>query len=248
MKMKNAVVLFAVALCLTACGAKQETQTEVQTETQTEAQTEARTEIPTETQTETQTETETEIQTETQAETATEKNTVTELTQKELTEYSNYLSERDSYGFLLSSYDDVKNVNLNEVFYSGAGVSEQPGEEEKAAYLKETGEEELYTDLFYISTEKIDQVLQEKTGYTLQDMENAGNKLDMVYLEAYDAYFQEAGDTNYIQITCTAGTENADGTVTLECQSGDENNMVHQCTVTLEKGTRQFIKNKVTGA
>jgi hypothetical protein len=237
MKMKNAVVLFAVALCLTACGAKQETQTEVQTETQTEAQTEAGTEIPTEAQTETQTET----GTETQAETA------TELTKEELTEYSNYLSQRDSYGFLLSSYDDVKNVNLNEVFYSGAGVSEQPGEEEKAAYLKETGEEELYTDLFYISTEKIDQVLQEKTGYTLQDMKNAGNNLDMVYLEAYDAYFQEAGDTNYIQITCTAGTENADGTVTLECQSGDENNMVHQCTVTLEKETRQFIKNKVTG-
>jgi hypothetical protein len=173
-----------------------------------------------------------------------------ELTAKEIEDYNTYLKGWDCYGFLLSSYDDVRNVNLDQVFYSGAGLSEQPQEEEVEAYLQEIGEKEVFTDLFYIPAAKVDELLLEKTGYSLQDMQDVGNDLHMVYLEAYDAYFTEAGDTNYMSITCTSGTENADGTVTLECESsmedGEDYTIIHRCTVTLDKDTRQFIRNDIT--
>jgi hypothetical protein len=130
-------------------------------------------------------------------------------------------------------------------------LSEQPDEAAVEAYLAEVGQEELYTDLFYVPAEKVNALLLEKTGDSLQDMEDAGNAMQMVYLEAYDAYFAEVGDTNYIAITCTAGTENADGTITLECESGmedgDDSTGTLRCTVTLDKETRRFISNKITG-
>lgn len=173
-----------------------------------------------------------------------------ELTSEELENYSAYLRGWDCYGFLLSSYDDVREADLGEVFYSGAGLAERPGEEEVEAYLQAAGQEEVYTDLICIPATKMDELLIEKTGYSLQEMKDAGNDLQTVYLKEYDAYFGEAGDTNYLSVTCTSGTENADGTVTLECESGmedgDDYTIVHRCTVTLDRDTRRFISNVIT--
>lgn len=173
-----------------------------------------------------------------------------ELTSEELENYSVYLRGWDCYGFLLSSYDDVREADLGEVFYSGAGLAEQPGEEAVEAYLQEVGQEEVHTDLICIPAAKMDELLIEKTGYSLQEMRDAGNDLQTVYLEEYDAYFGEAGDTNYLSVTCISGTENADGTVTLECESGMEDgedySIVHQCTVTLDRDTGRFVRNVIT--
>jgi hypothetical protein len=179
-----------------------------------------------------------------------EENFPRELEAEELADYSEYLKRRDCYGFLLSSYDDVRNVNLGEVFYSGAGIDRQPTSDETEAYLQAVGQEELFTDLICIPAADMDQLLLERTGYTLQDMQAVGNDVNMTYMEACNAYFNEVGDTNYLQITCTSGTEDADGTVTLECESAMEEGeaavMVLKCTVTLDQATKRFIRNEVT--
>jgi hypothetical protein len=174
-----------------------------------------------------------------------------ELTEQEKEDYSAFLRRMDCYGFLLSSYEDVRKVNLNEVFYNGAGVDKQPEEEEIKAYLEAAGLEEVFTDLIAIPAADANAILLERTGYSLQDMQNAGNDLNMIYLDAYDTYFQQVGDTNYMRITCISGTENEDGTVTLECEAGegegDDYILEHQCTVTLDKETGHFISNEITG-
>jgi hypothetical protein len=233
MRAKMMVAILVTVACFTACGNKADEAANTQSELQVEEQTEAKSE---------------KIET---SEATGEDVMPRELTESELTAYSEYLSGRDSYGFLLSSYEDVKDVDLGQVFYSGAGLSEQPNEEEKEAYLEEMNQEELYTDLFYVSAEKADDLLREKTGYSLEEFQEDGNDMQMVYLEAYDAYFAEVGDTNYIEITCTSGTENSDGTITLDCVSGmeggDESNVTLRCTVTLEQASRQFISNEITG-
>jgi hypothetical protein len=174
-----------------------------------------------------------------------------ELTEKELEDYSEYLNGRDAYGFLLSSYDDVRNVNLAEVFYSGAGIDVQPDAAETKEYLKAVGQDELFTDLICIPAESLNQVLSDRTGYSLKDMQEAGNDISMTYIKEYDAYFHEVGDTNYIQSVCISGTENVDGTVTLECEAymgegTDYDVIVNKCTVTLDKATRHFISNEIT--
>ena len=116
--------------------------------------------------------------------------------------------------------------------------------------LQEVGQDEVYTDLVCIPEAKMDELLIEKTGHSLQEMRDAGNDLQTVYLEEYDAYFGEAGDTNYLSVTCTSGTEREDGTVTLECESGMEDggdySIVHRCTVTLDRDTGRFISNVIT--
>jgi hypothetical protein len=236
MKAKLIMTILAMSMCLMACGVNESTNTEESPNTSENVQLEVESEY------------------DEAAQSGDEESLPRELIQAELADYNAYLREVNCYGFLLSSYDDVRNVNLDEVFYSGAGISEQPGEEEIQAYLQAAGQDEVYTDIFYIPAAKIDELLLEKTGYSLQDMKDAGNELNMIYLEEYDAYFTEAGDTNYMPVECTYGTKNADGTVTLECQAGIESDdgdttsytIIHKCTVTLDENTKQFIKNTIT--
>ena len=70
------------------------------------------------------------------------------LTEDELRGFEEYLNRTDNYGFLMSDYQSPEYINLNEVFYSGAGLEQFPlTEEERDMYLKTVGQPELYTDL-----------------------------------------------------------------------------------------------------
>ena len=67
------------------------------------------------------------------------------LTQEELRGFEEYLNRADNYGFLLSDYRSPEYINLDEVFYSGAGL-EQPQltEDERDMYLETVGARALY--------------------------------------------------------------------------------------------------------
>lgn len=130
-----------------------------------------------------------------------------ELSKEELDELTKFAQEYSTYGFLLSEYDAPENVELGEVFHNGAGFGEEMTTQEVEAYLKECDQEELYTDCVKVSAKNVEALLQKNLGVGLADMHT---KMDGVYLKEYDAYYHEAGDTNYIPFVCESGQVKGD--------------------------------------
>lgn len=141
---------------------------------------------------------------------------------------------------------------LDELFYSGAGMdTERVDDEEIAAYLKETGDEELYTDLTRLTGLQIDTFLQEKTGLSYNQM---NRPLTWIYLPKYDAYYWEHGDTNYQSFRCIAGSTEDEENFTLEVvpeagYEGEDQSGYHiipyETTVRKNATGYQFVSNRM---
>ena len=126
-----------------------------------------------------------------------------ELSQAEISDFQNAFSADENYGFLLSAYDDVRDADLYQVFYTGAGMSGPDNSEEIIdAYLSSIGETELFCDCTILTATQIDDFLLSKTGYTLSEMNTC---FSWEYVSEYDAYVHQHGDTNYITANCTGG-------------------------------------------
>ena len=138
------------------------------------------------------------------------------LTEDELRQWSEFLSQGDCYGFLMSGYDTPLDADLGQVFYNGADVGEYPTDEMVADYLDENGFEEAYTDITFIPYDAASEILERRTGYTLEHFKLAGNDIPMYYSQKYGGYFQMAGDTNRMAVECVSGRLNPDGSVFLE--------------------------------
>ncbi|MCH5339376.1 MAG: hypothetical protein J1E03_11385 [Acetatifactor sp.] len=131
-----------------------------------------------------------------------------ELTQEEIRFFDEYLSMWENAGFLLSTYQSAEEVDLNELFYSGAGISNGSlTEEQREDYLRVTGGAEIYTDVVSLTTAEIDDYLLKKTGLISAQMKN---KLDWVYSAQTDTWYQQAGDTNMRNFDCVGGTATGD--------------------------------------
>ena len=138
-----------------------------------------------------------------QAPSAESDNYPVELSQSEISDFQNAFGSDENYGFLLSAYDDVRDADLYQVLYTGAGMSGPDNAEEIiAAYLTAIGETELFTDCTILTSQQIDDFLLSKTGYTLSEMSDS---LSWEYVSEYDAYVHQHGDTNYITASCTGG-------------------------------------------
>lgn len=172
---------------------------------------------------------------------------IEELDAKELGTLSGFLSGMDAYGFVQSMYDDVRDVNLSAVFYSGGGIGEE-GLAEKTAdeYLKISGQEEFFTDYIALKEADINQLLLDKTGYGLADMHYA---LGWCYLPDSEAYGREAGDTNYMAPQVVDGVKTPDGTYYVEYHNPnyDMYDEKSDCILTLKKTDDgyQFVSNRV---
>lgn len=130
-----------------------------------------------------------------------------ELSEDEKQFFTDFIQERENYGFLLSDYDVPKDVNIGEVFYSGAGFGEWIPEEEIPLYLEAAEQEEIYTDCLKLTRQGIEDFLQRKLGIGLDDM---SCPLDMLYIAQTDSYYNQAGDTNYAPFSCTGGIREGD--------------------------------------
>lgn len=174
------------------------------------------------------------------------------LTEEELQQFSDYVNQNENYGFLLSVYDTPTDIVLDELFYSGAGMdTERVDDEEIAAYLKETGDEELYTGLTRLTGLQIDTLLQEKTGLSYSQMKHP---LTWIYLPEYDAYYWEHGDTNYQSFRCIAGSTEDGENFTLEVvpeagYEGEDQSGYHiipyETTVKKSATGYQFVSNRM---
>lgn len=169
------------------------------------------------------------------------------LDAKELGYIAGFLSGMDAYGFTMSFYDDIRDVNLNEVFYSCAGL--ETGEVSNASveeYMRIENEKELYTDFSAIKESDIDALLKEKTGYGLSDMHFP---LGWTYIPGQQAYGRQAGDTNYMQPQVVDGIKTPDGTYYIEYENQmyrylDETS---NCILVLKKTEDgyQFVANRI---
>lgn len=129
------------------------------------------------------------------------------ISDEEIQFFTEFIQKTENYGFLLSEYDTPESVNLDEVFYGGAGIDETMPDEEISAYLAAFEQDELYTDCIKIVRERMDAFLRRKLGIGLEDVPDAFN---WRYLPEYDAYYHEAGDTNYTSYDCVGGTKEGD--------------------------------------
>lgn len=103
-------------------------------------------------------------------------------------------------GFLSRTYQNVKDAELGEIFYNGAGISGSAGalqEELKAEYLKVSGQAEIYTDFMVLSEQEMEVLLQNETGLSMADF---NHRIGWYYLPTYGAFAKEVSDTNFKQI------------------------------------------------
>lgn len=103
-------------------------------------------------------------------------------------------------GFLSRTYQNVKDAELGEIFYNGAGISGSAGalqEGLKAEYLKVSGQAEIYTDFMALSEQEMEVLLQNETGLSMADF---NHRIGWYYLPAYGAFAKEVSDTNFKQI------------------------------------------------
>ena len=167
-----------------------------------------------------------------------------ELTKRELKIISNDLNDIGYYGFLLSDYKNPKNIVWDEVFYNGAGLAmDKVSKKIKDAYLKETGETEIYTDLTVIPGEDLRDYVKKTTGMSYTKMKY---KLDWIYLDLQDVYCFEHGDTNQVNVDVISGSVK-DGVYTVRYTHnnwwGDNADCEYEVCYTMEDDYYCFISN-----
>lgn len=165
---------------------------------------------------------------------------VNTMTDDELLDFEKKLNSIGYYGFLLSTYSDPRNIYWESVFYDGAGFDKyhgNPPDGVVAAYLKKTGDDEIYTDIMTISGKDVKNYVKETTGYDYSEM---NHPLEWTYLKEYDLYLDQHGDTNRISVTLTGGqAEKGEYTITYIGNDGVE----YCVTFKIEDGKYRFISN-----
>ena len=166
------------------------------------------------------------------------------MTPEEVAFFDDYLSSAGNWGFLLSTYDSPKKVDLEEVFYSGVGISDGYLTEEQAEdYLNASGDAEIYTDIVHLTTTEINDFLLKKTGLTLAQMENG---LSWVYSEKTDTWYHQAGDINWRPFQCISGTVMGDIytlRIKLEGIGGGDQDELYETVLKKNGDEYQFISN-----
>ena len=126
-----------------------------------------------------------------------------------------YLNIRNQ--FLSSTYENPEDVDLFELFYCGDGAANYADAPEgvdaaelEAAMLAAIGGEDPDCPATILTTARMDAVLEEYLGLTLDETNQVG--LDnFTYLPEYDIYYYFHGDTNYrASVTFTSGERNGD--------------------------------------
>ncbi|MBD5554379.1 MAG: YARHG domain-containing protein [Roseburia sp.] len=169
----------------------------------------------------------------------------TALTAMELGEISGFLRTIDAYGFLQSFYEDVRDVNVGEVLYGGAGILDgEFSDSVRTSYLEAVGKSEFDTDFIALRESDIDALLKRRTGYGLSDMRT---RLSWTYLKKEHAYCMEAGDTNYMEAAVVDGMKTDDGMyyILYENPMLEYTDEETTCMVTLKKqgDEYQFVAN-----
>ena len=125
-----------------------------------------------------------------------------ELSDEELNSFTDFVNSIENYGFLLSEYTAPTDVDLYEVFYCGAGISAHSLTDDELEAYEQATDWPIELDVERLTTAQINDFLIKKTGHSLEEMKKT---FTWTYLEKYDAYIFQHGDTNYCSFICTEG-------------------------------------------
>lgn len=162
------------------------------------------------------------------------------LLEDTLRQFGAYLSGNDNYGFLLSYYEDPRDVNLDALFYQGAGLENRSGAP-GAAEAAEALFGNVPGDVIALSRDDLDGFLREKTGFGLSDM---GGSLSWTYDSHTDLYYQIVSDTNYTPVECTGGRMDEKGNYILDCTLPYWGGRETQLTLRPTKDGFRFVRNQ----
>lgn len=165
------------------------------------------------------------------------------LTEQELAQWTDYVNSRENNAFLLTYYDEPKQIDLNELFYTGCGLDmEELTDKEVQEYLEWEEMDEVYTEFTRITGKQIASVLKLRLGLTMEDMEQP---LEWCYLKDSDAYVMQHGDTNAQNFICIAGSRTGNQVV-LDCLS-EMTGWICRVTLVLPENSEiwMFVSNEM---
>lgn len=155
-----------------------------------------------------------------------------ELTEKELKEFEEYFNDMENNGFLVATYENPKEIDLDEVLYVNS-IGKELTKQEENDYMHRMNIEEMYTDCTKYPKSDINNLLKEKLGISLNDVKT---DFTYVYMQKYDAYFNMHGDTNYLPVKCTSGIINNYGMCIVNYKMDTT-----ERTVTMKKENDKYI-------
>ena len=168
-----------------------------------------------------------------------------DLTSDELDEFTDLFDTDEYNGFLVTPFNSTADIDWDEVLYNGGGIAkEELSKSEKAAYLKAIGDTELCTDLTVITADSINKYMEDYAGVSF---DKDSFDTNWTYLEKYDSYYFQRGDTNYEPFTCTEGKKLGDTYVlTFTSDWTEDDYTIHpDREVTVEKNgdVYKFVSN-----
>ena len=126
-----------------------------------------------------------------------------ELTQEELDSFSELFGTSEYNGFLVRPFNNVNDIDWNEVFYIGADIDvDNVSKEEVDAFYKQSGIDEDCGDLTVLRADDIKQFVQSHAGVQYDDMKD---QIGFEYVKEYDSYYSLHGDSNWMPYTCVSG-------------------------------------------
>lgn len=140
--------------------------------------------------------------------------TDTKLTLEELSDIEQFLNKVEANGFISHNiYNNIDNINLDEVFYN-YNANNRPSDDIINEYLRAENADELVTDLTTVSTDEIKAIYKKYTNNDISN-EEIKNRLKYTYLEKYDTYCFQHGDTNFVPVKCVSGEKKSNDIYTI---------------------------------
>lgn len=147
------------------------------------------------------------------------------LSENELSKITDFIRKSYNYGFLMSTYADVADVDLGPIFYNGDVINEIPEDEFEFLWKRFEGTEG--GSLTVISEDEMQRIMAELTGINSLDEFNRRHYLYMDgwnYSYEYNCYYRCVGDVNYMQFEAVDGFY-SDGIIVAKVRETDFTNM-----------------------
>ncbi len=166
------------------------------------------------------------------------------LTKEELNEFIEYFNKLENNGFVTINYKKPSEIDLKQVLYTGAGISQQLTDNQLEEYKRLTNETSTEINVIAIEKEKIESFYYEKTG---EKLENIDERLEgWTYLQDSNLYCKTCADSNFVKVTgCKAGAKDGN-TYTIYVELSDSLNPIAKITLE-KKGNNYIFKSNETG-
>lgn len=103
--------------------------------------------------------------------------------------YDELLNSKENIGFLLSTYSSIQKIDFKDLLIEFPSNYSSKLDAKSAEYSSVTKTNPKLTgDIYKLTSSNLKNYIQTKTGYALEEF-NKNNLSQVVYMEAYDAYY-----------------------------------------------------------